>query len=169
MMVNRWDRSRLRRPSTLGGEGDSLAGSGTGRTQGRRDAGRLSEVVQLTFDPQVISFREILQVFFAIHDPTTLNHQGADVGTQYRSVIFYHNQEQKEIAEQVIAELEAAQIWDDPIATEVAPFQAFYRAEDYHQDYFKDNSRQPYCQVVIVPKLVKFRKEFREKLKKAGK
>ncbi|MFQ5857021.1 MAG: peptide-methionine (S)-S-oxide reductase MsrA [Anaerolineae bacterium] len=94
-----------------------------------------AEVVQLTFDPNEISFREILQVFFTIHDPTTLNRQGADVGIQYRSAIFYHNQQQEEIAGQVIAELEAAQIWNAPIVTEVAPFQAFYRAEDYHQDY----------------------------------
>lgn len=125
-----------------------------------------AEVVQVTFDPKEISFREILQVFFAIHDPTTLNRQGADVGAQYRSAIIYHDQAQKETAEQLIAELEAARVWPNPIVTEVSPFRAFYPAEEYHQDYFKNNSRQPYCQVIIAPKLAKFRSEFREKLKK---
>lgn len=125
-----------------------------------------AEVVQLTFDPQVISFKEILEIFFTIHDPTTLNRQGADVGPQYRSVIFYHNQEQKEIAEQVIQELEAAHLWQAPIVTEVTPFTAFYRAEGYHQEYFKYNRQQPYCQVVIAPKVAKFRKQYLEKLKK---
>jgi peptide-methionine (S)-S-oxide reductase len=125
-----------------------------------------AEVVQLTFDPQEISFTEILRVFFTIHDPTTLNRQGADVGSQYRSVIFYHDQEQKKIAEEVIRELTAAQVWDSPIVTEVTPFEAFYPAEDYHQDYFQRNMFQPYCQYVIAPKVMKLHKLFSEKLKK---
>jgi len=125
-----------------------------------------AEVVQLTFDPQEISFRDILRVFFTIHDPTTLNRQGADIGTQYRSVIFYHSQEQKGIAEEVIGEITAARIWDSPIVTEVTPIGTFYRAEDYHQDYFQQNMFQPYCQYVIVPKVMKLRKMFFEKLKR---
>ncbi len=102
-----------------------------------------AESVQITFDPQIISFRELLEVFFTIHDPTTLNRQGADVGTQYRSVIFYHTPEQKEIAKEVIAELEVAKIWDAPIVTEVIPFKSFYLAEEYHQEYFERNPDQP--------------------------
>jgi len=125
-----------------------------------------AEVVQLTFDPQEISFRDILQVFFTIHDPTTLNRQGADVGTQYRSVIFYHTQEQKETAEEVIREFTADRIWDSPIVTEISPADIFYPAEDYHQDYFQQNMFQPYCQYVIVPKVIKLRKVFSEKLKR---
>jgi len=125
-----------------------------------------AEVVQIIFDPKVISYQQILQVFFSVHDPTTLNRQGADVGTQYRSVIFYHNEAQKTIAEQVIKEIEAAKIWDGPIVTEVVPFQAFYRAEDYHQEYFRNNGEQPYCSLVIAPKVTKFRQRFREMLKK---
>ena len=124
-----------------------------------------AEVVQVTYDPSMISFREILHVFFTIHDPTTLNRQGADVGTQYRSAIFYHTPEQKEAAEQVIRELTTQQIWDAPIVTEVAPFRAFYTAEDYHQEYFRRNSNQPYCQVVVAPKVAKFRKQYQAKLK----
>ncbi len=124
-----------------------------------------AEVVQVTFDPAVISFREILDIFFAIHDPTTLNRQGADVGTQYRSVIFYHSPEQKHAAEARIAELNAAHIWDAPLVTEVVPFQAFYRAEDYHQEYFRSNPGQPYCQAVVSPKVAKFRKQFTSRLK----
>lgn len=123
-----------------------------------------AEVVQVTYDPDEISFREILEIFFVIHDPTTLNRQGADVGTQYRSAIFYHDEEQREIAEEVIAEVSEA--WDDPIVTELAPIPPFYRAEDYHQDYYENNPAQPYCQVVIRPKLAKFRKTFSEKRKK---
>ena len=106
-----------------------------------------AEVVQLTFDPAVISFREILEVFFTIHDPTTLNRQGADVGTQYRSAIFYHSPEQKATAEQVIREIDAAKIWPAPIVTEVTPFTVFYPAEDYHQEYFARNPTQGYCSV----------------------
>ena len=128
-----------------------------------------AEAVQLTFDPRVISFRQILEVFFSIHDPTTPNRQGADVGTQYRSVIFYHNEEQKAIAEQIIQELDAANIWDAPIVTEVTSFEAFYPAEDYHQDYFGQHPQQPYCQLVIAPKLAKFRRQYLEKLKRSDK
>jgi peptide-methionine (S)-S-oxide reductase len=124
-----------------------------------------AEVVQVTFDPQVISFKEILEVFFTIHDPTTLNRQGADVGTQYRSVIFYHTPEQQAIAAQVIQELTAAGVWKARIVTEVVPFTAFYRAEDYHQEFFQQNPGQLYCQFVISPKVAKFRKEFLTKLK----
>jgi peptide-methionine (S)-S-oxide reductase len=124
-----------------------------------------AEVVQLTFDPNVISFREILQIFFTIHDPTTLNRQGADVGTQYRSVIFYHDEEQKRISEEVIEEMEAAGIWENPIVTQVVPVEHFYVAEEYHQDYFSRNPNQPYCQVVVAPKVAKARKHFYQKLK----
>ena len=124
-----------------------------------------AEVAQITFNPSVISFKEILQVFFTVHDPTTLNRQGEDVGTQYRSVIFYHNDEQKRIAEEVIKEIDAEKIWDNRIVTEVAPFNEFFKAEDYHQEYYVNNPGQPYCQVVIAPKVVKFRKKFKEKLK----
>ena len=124
-----------------------------------------AEVVQVTFDPEVISYRDVLNVFFATHDPTTLNRQGADVGTQYRSAVFYHDEEQRRIAEEVISEIEAEGVWDDPIVTEVVPFDAFYRAEDYHQGYFRNNARQPYCQVVIAPKVAKFRKQHLDKLR----
>jgi peptide-methionine (S)-S-oxide reductase len=125
-----------------------------------------AEVVQITFDPQIVSFRELLEVFFTIHDPTTLNRQGADVGTQYRSAIFYHSVEQKESAEEVIAELNSARVWRDPIVTEVTPFGEFYRAEDYHQEYYLNNPAQPYCRVVIEPKVAKFRKQYLDKLKR---
>lgn len=124
-----------------------------------------AEVVQITFDPRQISYRELLEVFFAIHDPTTLNRQGADVGTQYRSVIFYHTPEQKAIAEETIRALNAARIWPNPIVTQVVPFEAFYIAEDYHQEYFVNNPYQPYCQVVIAPKVNKFRQKFAHRLK----
>jgi peptide-methionine (S)-S-oxide reductase len=125
-----------------------------------------AEVVQVTFDPQQITYSEILDVFFAIHDPTTMNRQGADVGSQYRSVIFYQRPAQKEAAEKKIAELNSAQIWDAPIVTEIAPLTVFYKAEDYHQSYYQENPRQPYCQVVISPKVAKFRKQFAGRLKK---
>lgn len=124
-----------------------------------------AEVVQITFDPEVITFKELLGVFFTIHDPTTLNRQGADVGTQYRSVIFYHGDEQRVVAEEVIREIEAAGIWDRPIVTEVTPFEVFYKAEDYHQEYFRRNPGQSYCRVVIAPKVAKFRKEHMARLK----
>jgi len=124
-----------------------------------------AEVIQIQFDPQETSFRQILEVFFTIHDPTTLNRQGADVGTQYRSAIFYHSPAQKEIAEAVIRELEAAQLWPDPIVTEVTAFDQFYPAEDHHQEYFARNPGQGYCRVVIAPKVAKFRKLYLERLK----
>ena len=119
-----------------------------------------AEVVQLKFDPSAISFEDILRVFFTIHDPTTLNRQGADVGTQYRSVIFYHTEEQKAVAEQLIASLSHEKLWSAPIVTEVEPFDRFYPAEDYHQEYFARNPHQGYCQFVIAPKMAKLRKEF---------
>jgi peptide-methionine (S)-S-oxide reductase len=125
-----------------------------------------AEVVQVTFDPHIISFREILEIFFASHDPTTLNRQGADVGNQYRSVIFYHNEEQKQAAEQAIAELNAAKIWDNPIVTQVEPFKNFYKAEDYHRKYFSRHPEAVYCRIVVAPKIAKLRKKYREKLKK---
>jgi peptide-methionine (S)-S-oxide reductase len=125
-----------------------------------------AEVVQVTFDPGVISYRELLMVFFSVHDPTTLNRQGADVGTQYRSVIFYHTNEQKDVAREVIAEIAAAKLWNAPLVTEVTPFNAFYQAEEYHQEYFKRNPDQMYCRVVIEPKVAKFRKQYLAKLKK---
>ncbi|HEX7239804.1 MAG TPA: peptide-methionine (S)-S-oxide reductase MsrA [Longimicrobiaceae bacterium] len=124
-----------------------------------------AEVVQVTFDPAVVSFREILQVFFTIHDPTTLNRQGADVGTQYRSAVFFHSPEQERTAREVIAELEAEEVWDDPIVTQVVPFSEFFAAEGYHQEYFRRNPRQPYCQVVVAPKVSKFRKQYLQQLK----
>lgn len=127
-----------------------------------------AEVVQVTFDPDLVSFREILEVFFTIHDPTTLNRQGGDVGTQYRSAIFSHTPAQKAAAEDVIKELNAEKIWDAPIVTEVAPLQAFYPAEAYHQEYFERNPYQPYCQVVVAPKVAKFRKKYMEKLKRVS-
>jgi peptide-methionine (S)-S-oxide reductase len=124
-----------------------------------------AEVVRVQFDPAVITFREILEIFFAIHDPTTLNRQGADIGPQYRSAIFYHSPEQKATAEAVIAELNAARVFDKPIVTEVTGVTTFYPAEDYHQEYFRKNPYQPYCQVVVSPKVAKLRKSFAAKLK----
>src|SRR5437868_15150883 len=125
-----------------------------------------AEVVQVTFDPAEISFRDLLHVFFAIHDPTTLNRQGADVGTQYRSMIFTHSPEQERTAKEVIAELAASGLWDRPIVTEVVPLETFYPAEEYHRDYFARNPEQGYCRVVVAPKVTKFRKQFLEQLKK---
>ncbi len=124
-----------------------------------------AEVVCVTFDPDVIAYREILEVFFTIHDPTTLNRQGNDVGTQYRSAIFYHTPEQKAVAEALIAELDAQKIFGVPIATEVVPAQTFYVAENYHQEYFSNNENQPYCQFVVAPKVAKFRKKFAQRVK----
>jgi peptide-methionine (S)-S-oxide reductase len=124
-----------------------------------------AEVVQVTFNPSIISYRDVLEVFFAIHDPTTLNRQGADVGTQYRSAIFYHSEEQKETAEAVIRELTDGGALSGPIVTQVAPLEDFYPAEDYHQEYFENNPSQPYCSVVIAPKVAKFRKQHQELLK----
>jgi len=124
-----------------------------------------AEVVQVQFDPGVISFEDILKVFFTVHDPTQLNRQGADMGTQYRSAIFYHTPEQKATAEQVIAAITAAGLWADPIVTEVTAFETFYPAEGYHQEYFQRNPNQGYCQVVIAPKVAKFRKQYLDRLK----
>jgi len=125
-----------------------------------------AEVVQVTFDSQVISYADLLNVFFSVHDPTTLNRQGADVGTQYRSAIFYHSPDQENVARKTIADLDLQNIWDNPIVTQVIPFEKFYKAENYHQNYFANNSNQPYCGIVIAPKVAKFRKQFIDKLKK---
>lgn len=124
-----------------------------------------AEVCQIYFDPKQIQFDELLEVFWTTHNPTTLNRQGADSGTQYRSAIFYHNEKQKQQAEKSKAEV-ATKIWDDPIVTEISPFKAFYKAEDYHQNYYNENGSQPYCQIVIAPKVKKFREKFASKLKK---
>ena len=125
-----------------------------------------AEAVQVTFDPHVLSLENLLKVFFFVHDPTTLNRQGNDVGTQYRSAVFYDTPEKKATAERVIGEIIGGKVWDDPIVTEVSPASAFYPAEDYHQDYFKKNPWAGYCRVVIAPKVAKFRKEYRDKLKR---
>ena len=124
-----------------------------------------AETVQITYDPDVISYKDILKMFFSTHDPTTLNRQGPDVGTQYRSVIFYHNDEQKAIAEQVMKELTEEGIFDAPIVTQLEPYKAFYEAEDYHKDYFKRHPDQAYCRIVIAPKLAKLREHYISKLK----
>lgn len=124
-----------------------------------------AEVVQISFNPEVVSFKELLEVFFTIHDPTTLNRQGNDVGPQYRSAIFFHSPQQKMTAEEVVLAFENERVWPDPIVTEVSPFEAFYPAETYHQDYFKRNPYQPYCMFVVAPKVSKFRKHFLDKLK----
>jgi peptide-methionine (S)-S-oxide reductase len=125
-----------------------------------------AEVVQVMFDSNSVSYKELLEVFFSTHDPTTPNRQGADEGSQYRSVIFYHDQGQKRAAQEMVAELTREKVFRNPIVTEVAPFEAFYPAEDYHRDYFKRNPKQPYCQAVISPKLAKFRAHFQKKLKR---
>ncbi len=125
-----------------------------------------AEVVQITFDPAVASYRDLLEIFFTIHDPTTLNRQGGDVGTQYRSAVFTHSLEQKAVAERVIAEVAAAGVWDAPVVTEVVPLRTFYPAEDYHQGYFRRNPAQPYCAFTVAPKVAKFRKKFLERLKR---
>ncbi len=120
------------------------------------------EVVQITFRPDIISFRELLEIFFATHDPTTVNRQGPDVGAQYRSVIFYHNEEQKILAEKLIEEFNRMEMFDAPIVTKVEPFKAFYEAEDYHRNYFEHHPDQPYCRVVISPKIAKLREKFHD-------
>ncbi|NWF67976.1 MAG: peptide-methionine (S)-S-oxide reductase MsrA [Chloroflexi bacterium] len=125
-----------------------------------------AEVVRIEYDPSVVSFKDLLDVFFTIHDPTTLNRQGADVGPQYRSVIFYHTPEQKRIAEETIAEVNASGLWKDKLVTEVTAINSYTRAEDYHQEYFAHNPYQGYCRVVIAPKVAKFRKQYLERLKK---
>jgi peptide-methionine (S)-S-oxide reductase len=122
-----------------------------------------AEVVQVTFDPEVISYADILRIFFTVHDPTTLNRQGNDSGTQYRSVIYYHSEEQKKTAEAI--KIEAKEAWDDPIVTEITAFDKFFKAEDYHQNYFKDNPNQGYCSFIIAPKVKKFREKFKDRLK----
>jgi peptide-methionine (S)-S-oxide reductase len=127
-----------------------------------------AEVVELTYDPAVISYRDILDVFFTIHDPTTLHRQGNDIGPQYRSAIFYHTEEQKREAESALAELARKSIWRDPIVTELVPASRFYAAESYHQDYFARNANQPYCRLVVAPKVAKFRSRFLQRLKRAG-
>ena len=121
-----------------------------------------AEVVQITFDPLQISYHDLLEVFFSIHDPTTLNRQGADIGTQYRSVVFYHNQKQKQIAEDYIAQLKTEKTFKDNIVTELVELTAFYKAEEYHQDYFENNPSQPYCSIVISPKVEKFKKKYKD-------
>jgi len=126
-----------------------------------------AEVTEITFDPAVVSLRELLKIFFTLHDPTTKDRQGNDVGTQYRSVIFYRDATQKAVAEEVIAEISASNVWDGKVVTELQPFKAFYRAEDYHQDYYKKNPLQPYCLFVIRPKVAKLRKTYLQMLKAA--
>jgi len=123
-----------------------------------------AEVVQVTFDPSVIGYRDLLDVFFTIHDPTTLNRQGGDVGTQYRSAVFFHSPEQERIAREAVASLVAAKVWPDPVVTEIVPLETFWPAETYHADYFARNPQNPYCAVVIAPKVAKARKAFLEKL-----
>lgn len=125
-----------------------------------------AEVIDIMFDPAEIDFADILRVFFTVHDPTTLNRQGGDIGTQYRSSIFYHADEQKQAAEDVIREVDDAGIYERPIVTEVVPFVKFWPAEDYHQEYFINNPNQPYCSAVIAPKVAKFRKMYAERLKR---
>jgi peptide-methionine (S)-S-oxide reductase len=126
-----------------------------------------AEVVQVVFDTEVTSTREVLEVFFTIHDPTTKDRQGNDTGTQYRSVVFYHSDEQRAVAEDLIRELDLATTWAGPVVTEVRPASKFYRAENYHQDYFRNNPEQPYCAFVVAPKVRKFREKFAEKLKRS--
>ncbi len=125
-----------------------------------------AEVVQVSFDPAVLSYRDLLRIFFTIHDPTTLNRQGADVGTQYRSAVFYHSPAQQALAKETIAELTASGAWEAPIVTEVAPLDVFYPAEEYHRDYYSRNPNQGYCRFVIAPKVAKLRKEFFDRLKR---
>ena len=125
-----------------------------------------AEVIQISFDPKVVGFRELLEVFFVIHDPTTLNRQGNDAGTQYRSAIFYHSPVQQALAQDVISKLAATKLWDDPVVTEVVPAETFYVAETYHQEYYVRNPQQSYCAFVVAPKVAKFRKHFVERLKK---
>jgi peptide-methionine (S)-S-oxide reductase len=125
-----------------------------------------AESVQVTFDPKVISFKELLQIFFTMHDPTTLNRQGEDIGSQYRSVVFYHDEQQRETAQQVIREFTEEKVWNSPVVTQVEPFKAFYMAEDYHAEYFERHPEQAYCRLVIAPKVSKLRQVYRSKLKK---
>jgi peptide-methionine (S)-S-oxide reductase len=156
----------------LKGVEEVVSGYSNGQTQNptyrevcNGDTGH-AEVIQIKFDPGIVSYRDILHVFFAVHDPTTLNRQGGDIGTQYRSAIFYHSPEQEQTAREVIAGLAAENIWDAPIVTEVAPVSNYSTAEDYHQEYFANNPNQPYCMAVVAPKVAKFRQKFIDKLKK---
>jgi len=123
-----------------------------------------AEVIQLRFDPELISYEQILEIFFHLHDPTTLNRQGADVGTQYRSVIFFHNEEQEKTAREVFARIDESDLWPNPLVTQIEPLKNFYIAEDYHQDYYRNNPNQPYCTYVISPKMTKLRSLFKDKL-----
>jgi peptide-methionine (S)-S-oxide reductase len=127
-----------------------------------------AEVVQITFDPKIITFEDILYVFWRTHDPTTLNRQGYDVGTQYRSIILYHSEQQRASAEKSKRDTDASRLWPNPIVTEISPFTTFYKAEDYHQNFYRDNPYQPYCRAIIDPKISKLRKEFQEKLKQTS-
>jgi len=156
----------------LKGVEDVVSGYSNGQTQNptyrevcNGDTGH-AEVIQIKFDPAVLSYRDLLKVFFAVHDPTTLNRQGGDIGTQYRSGIFYHSPEQEKTAREVIAELDAEHIWDAPIVTKVAEVSNYFPAEDYHQEYFANNPGAPYCAAVVAPKVAKFRQKFLDKLKK---
>jgi peptide-methionine (S)-S-oxide reductase len=124
-----------------------------------------AEVVQISYDPEIVSYKEILEVFFMTHDPTTLNRQGNDVGTQYRSAIFYHDEKQKETAREVVQSFEKEKVYDQPLVTEITPFEAFYEAEETHKDYFERNEKQPYCQFIVAPKVAKFKEIFKDKLK----
>ena len=124
-----------------------------------------AEVTQITYDPEIISFKELLEIFWTTHDPTTINRQGNDVGAQYRSAVFYHNQDQKEEAEKMMGLLEESHIWPNPMVTELSPIEIFYPAEDYHQNYFNEHGEQPYCQIVIKPKVEKLKKLFGNKIK----
>jgi len=147
-------------PGYSGGKGDdadyeSVSSGKTGH----------AEVVQITYDPDVLTFREILEVFFEAHDPTTQDRQGADIGSQYRSVIFYHDEGQRRIAEDLVGELDASGRWESPVVTQVVPYEAFYPAEKYHEDYYENNPNQPYCRLVIEPKVSNVRKHFKEKLR----
>lgn len=150
-------------------ESGYMGGSAPNPTYEQVCSGRTGhvEVAQITFDSGVISYRDVLEVFFAIHDPTTLNRQGNDVGTQYRSVIFYHDDRQREVAEEVIRELVEEEIFPGPIVTAIEPVTAFYKAEDYHQDYFRNHPQQPYCAFVVAPKVKKFREKFAGRMRRA--
>lgn len=157
----------------LKGVEDVVSGYSGGRTQDPTykevcsETTGHAEVVQIRFDPSELSFKELLQVFFTVHDPTTLNRQGGDIGTSYRSAIFYHSDEQRRVAEETIAEFNVEGIYDLPVVTEVTAFDKFWPAEDYHQDYFANNPNQPYCNAVVAPKVAKFRQKFLSRLKNA--
>lgn len=158
----------------LNGVEDVVSGYSGGHTENptyrevcNGDTGH-AEVAQIKYDPSVISFKDVLRVFFSVHDPTTMNRQGHDIGTQYRSAIYYHNDQQKRDAEEVIKEITDEGVFDDPIVTEVTPFEKFWPAEDYHQEYFANNPNVPYCAAVVSPKVKKFRQKFADRLKSAA-